>query len=76
MGKFDLAGGHSTKIMNNITGLFVIPPAQRLNLEAEGLQRGLGALDLYLLSAVRERERNVAVKEDFHWPGKNGRKWI
>ncbi len=66
MGKFDLDGRYSTKVMNDITGLFAMPPTQRLNLEAEGLQRGLGALDLNLLSTMCQREWNVTVEEDFH----------
>ena len=57
---------YSTKGRNDVTGLFVIPPTQRLKLEAEGWQRGLGVLDLNLLFAVGRRERNIAVEEDFH----------
>ncbi len=64
-----------SEIMDQIALLRVVPPAHRFHLQADGLQCRLGLFNMGLHSAVRQREGEAVVKKDFHWLGKNGRKW-
>ena len=66
MGKLDGFSGHPAKGVDDVGGLFFVPPTEGFNLESKGLQGRLSALDLDLVSAVRQRERQRAVDEDFH----------
>ena len=75
MGQINLFGGHPSKVVDKVGGLFFVPPTEEFNLKSKGLQGRLSAFDLDLLSAVRQRKGQPAVDEDFHWLGKNGRKW-
>jgi hypothetical protein len=75
MGQLDVFGGHPSKVVDKVGGLFFVPPTEGFNLKSKGLQGRLSAFDLDLVSAVRQRARQRAVNEDFHWLGKNGRKW-
>ncbi|MGO9586209.1 MAG: hypothetical protein ACLP2Y_08445 [Limisphaerales bacterium] len=74
MGQFNLFGGHPSKVVDKVGGLFFVPPSERFNLKPKGLQGRLSTFDLDLVAAVSQRERHRAVNEDFHWPEKNGRK--
>jgi hypothetical protein len=46
--------------------LFLVPPAQRLNFNAELFQCGFGLFDLNLFSPVCKSEGKMAVKENLH----------
>ena len=64
--KLNLVHGHDADVVDEVAGLVLVPPAQRLGGHADLRERRQGALDLNRLSAVRERERQVAVEQDFH----------
>jgi len=66
MGQFNLHGGHPAQIMDDVARLPVIPPTEGFNFHADGLERSDGLFNLGLHSAMRQREREVAVKKDFH----------
>ncbi len=52
--QLDMCGGRAAKIMEYLTGLFVVPPAKRFNFHTGGLQESHRALDLDLLASVRQ----------------------
>jgi hypothetical protein len=68
MRELDVRRRHPAGVMDEVPRLFVVPPAKGFDLEADGLQRRLGTLQLHLLPAMRQGKRQAAIKEDFHGP--------
>ena len=66
LGKLNLIDRHAAKIMNDVAGLVLVPPAERLSFHANFIERGKRALDLGGLSAMRKGEWQGAVEQDFH----------
>ena len=66
VGKVNLIGGHPAKIMDEVAALVFIPPAQRFDRDANLRERRHRLLDLDGLAAMRQRERQRAVHQDFH----------
>jgi hypothetical protein len=66
MGQFNLRGGHPAQIMDDVARLPVIPPTKGFNFHADGLERSGGLFNLGLHHTVRQRERKVTIKKDFH----------
>jgi hypothetical protein len=64
--KFDDFVRHRPEMMHHVAALLRVPPAERFGPDAGGVERRQGALDLQLHPAVRERERMLAVNQDFH----------
>lgn len=52
--------------MDQVARLAFIPPTERFGLNANLIQGGHGALDLDDMATVRQQERCLAVKKDFH----------
>jgi len=66
MGKLNVGGDWSPKVMNEVAGLRVIPPPQEVNLHSNIVQSTPGLLDLNLKATMREQERSGMVEQDFH----------
>ena len=56
-------------MVQDVSRLVLVPPAQRLDGDTELFEGRHGLLDLNLHAAVRQHGRDVTVKEDFH-PGR------
>src|SRR5581483_11691683 len=59
-------GWNSAEGMQEISGLGVIPPAEKFDFQADLFQGLFGLLDLNLLPAMSKGEGNLMVEEDFH----------
>ena len=54
------------KVVDDVTTLAIVPPAQKLDLDAAGAERGRSLLDLDLEPAMRERKRGWMIKKNAH----------
>lgn len=59
-------GWHSAEMMQNLTGLGVIPPAKRLNLNTDGFETFPRLLDLDLSAAMGKAKGNKVTEQNFH----------
>ena len=58
----------SSKVVNQIPSLLVIPPAKPLHLHPNSLQRFLCLLNLRLEPSMRQKKRVRMIKKDLHVP--------
>ncbi len=65
-------GWHSAEMMQNLTGLGVIPPAKRLNLNTDGFETFPRLLDLDLSAAMGKAKGNKVTEQNFHTCLKRG----
>ena len=63
----DVVNGHPAEIMDEIGGLCVVPPTDKFDLEAKGLQRCPRLFNLDLPASVRQGEGKRAINENLHF---------
>ena len=59
--------GNPAEILQHIPPLRAVPPAGRLDIQADLPQRVHSLLDLDLLPSMGQPERNRTIYQDFHW---------
>ena len=55
-----------TKIVDHVSQLRVVPPSQKINLDAGSGESCLGLFDLNLDTAVGQQKGTGMIKQDFH----------
>src|ERR1043166_6672999 len=63
---FQITRAGNTKVMDQISSLVRIPPAQEFNLQSDRLQSGLGPLDLDLQTSMGEEKWMRMIKKNLH----------
>lgn len=61
-----MARRRTAKVMNDIAGLVIIPPAQIPGFDADGVKAGFDLLDLFLESAMGEEKEVRVIEQNFH----------
>ena len=64
--KVQIGRVHTTEKMDDIRGLRFVPPAQVIDLHADGSEGGAGLLNLDLKTTVHQQERMLMVDENLH----------